>query len=45
MINRLIALGKDDPMFRTIAANFYLWNRQSILRHESGKEIAMVGDM
>jgi hypothetical protein len=45
MINRLIALGKDDPMFRTIAANFYMWNRQSVLRHESGKEIAMIGDM
>lgn len=45
MINRLVALGKDDPMFRTIAANFYMWNRQSILRHESGKEIAMIGDM
>lgn len=44
MISRLITLGKDDPMFREIALKMYLWNQQSVLRHEDNKEIAVIGD-
>lgn len=45
MINRLKVLGKDNPMFRTIAYNMYKWNLESIVKHKSGKEVAMIGDM
>lgn len=45
MISRLITLGKDDPMFREVAYKMYLWNQQSVLKHEDGKEIAMIGDL
>lgn len=44
MISRLISLGKDDPMFREVAYKMYLWNQQSVLKHEDNKEIAMIGD-
>jgi hypothetical protein len=44
MIHRLAVLGKDNPMFRYIAYNMYKWNTEAVIRHKSGKEVAMIGD-
>ena len=45
MINRLYSLSSESPLYKYIADKLSQWNKDSIIKYDSGKEVAMIGDM